>query len=257
MYAQDKYIAPHVGYSIGLPGTTATESLDDSIFNTKTLGEGAGLNAGLSFGVLIEDGVGVDFNFSYQNNLGESVKNSYSYLDFGNGNPVTVTVIDLETYNTWSVQFTPSLRFEKEDAEVRPFAQVGPSVVYSKIMVQYKTTQGASSTIREEDFEGSITIGGNAKAGVEFEIGDNVMLVLALQFNLAFSNPKSSKITKYSVDGEDKLNQLKTVEKETNYVKQGTFFNYKSDPDRPSEEPRERTDYSSVGFIFGLRFILD
>ena len=142
MYAQDKYITPYMGYSLGLPGTTEIESLDDSIFNTKTLGEGAGINAGLSFGLLIEDGVGVDFNFSYQNNLGETVKNTYSYLDISNGNPITVTVIDLDTYNTWSVQFTPSLRFEKEDAEVRPFAQVGPSVVYSKIMTQYKTTEG-------------------------------------------------------------------------------------------------------------------
>lgn len=260
-FSQDMYFTPYVGYGLGYPGITSMETVGDTgsvVFNTKTVGFGKGLNAGVSFGVLLEDGVGVDFAISYQNNLGQSLESESTTIIIGPGGmPVMGQSKEVQTFNAWSVQFTPSIRFEMDGADIKPFAQVGPSVLFSGFSITDEVTAGGNSMKSKEKYSHNITIGANAKAGVEFELSSNIMLVTALQFNMGYTSPASSEVTEYSVNGEDRLDDLTTAEKETNYEKEGKIDDFFGDPDEPSMDARMRYDYSSLGLIVGVKFLLD
>lgn len=256
--AQNYYLIPYVGYGFGLPGNNGLETMGDTsttTFKTKNIGLGGGINVGASFGVIIDDGVGVDFSLAYQNNLGQSLESTNMALVFGPGGVTFEENKTVQKFNAWSVQFTPSLRFEKEKADIKPFAQIGPSLIISGFKVTDTEEQGDDSMERIEKYSTNVTIGANAKAGVEFELTRDIFLVTALQVNLGYTSPGKSEITKFEVNGTDMMDQLDTRDRETNYEKEGDLFN--NDPDQPSVSPRFRYDYSALGLIVGIKIILD
>lgn len=136
-FAQDLYIKPYVGYGIGYPGQTNYEVEGDTARTTytkKNVQMGAGLSAGASFGILFDDGFGIDFDLAYQNNFGQDFTSSYTDIGFDpmTGMPTWEENTSVNTFSSYSIRFTPSVHFELDRADIKPFVDLGPTLMYSK-----------------------------------------------------------------------------------------------------------------------------
>lgn len=70
------------------------------------------------------------------------------------------------------------------------------------------------------------------------------------------TNPSSSEIVVYELDGEDLIDNLNTADKEYIYEDEYTDTG-DYDPDEPTTAPRQHIDYSSVSLIAGVKILLD
>lgn len=262
-FAQDLYIKPYLGYGVGYPGETNYEVTQDTAeanYNHKAVQMGGGPRGGVSFGLLLDDGFGFDFDLSYQNNLGQEftdVSESYEFDPMtGNFNQVTET--DVYAVSSYSIRFTPSLHFELDRDGIKPFIDLGPTFMYSAFDTEVEMESSFGDIVSVEEFSSRITMGASGNLGVEFEIADDIFLSTALRFTMAQTNPSKSEITTYTIDGEDQLKDWDTSDKEFIYEKDFTRdFSDSDDPDEPTVLPAQRLDYSSVALIAGVKILLN
>lgn len=258
-YSQDSYFSVSVGYGLAMPGETGVEVVADTgfggTFTAKNLNLGGGISAQVSYGVPLSDNVHLDLALGYQNNLGSKLEDEDYFLDFDpNFNPIWTKSMTTTTYNTSSFRFAPTLRFMGE-GDVRPFGQVGPQFILASMKVKTETEAGSNSSLMEEKYNMTVSVGAAAAVGVEFEVADDLMFFAALNANLGFYSPTKSEVVTAEMNGQDVLSQWDTRDKETEYVKEYDA-SISQDPNEPDEMLRTRADYSSVGLKFGVRLIL-
>jgi len=250
-FAQDLYIKPYAGYGLGFNGEHSTIRETDSthrVFRGASLNHGAGVRGGLSVGVLFEDGLGLDFDLSYQNNLGQGV---------------TSTIYDIKEsllLYSYSIQFTPSLHFELDRASVKPYLDVGPSLLYSSFQYTSKrSSSGYGGTERTAVYEGNFTMGATSNLGLEFELSRHIFLNTAVRYVMAYSSPSRSELILAKNDGEDVLDDIRTYQRETEYVNEIRVpNNFQSlDYDSPYRTLKRKFNYSSISLLVGLKFVIN
>ncbi len=259
-FAQNSYFSLSAGYGLGFPGNQGAEADFDPGFNgttrTKIVNLGGGLNINASYGLPLSQNLHFDIGLGYQNNLGSSLKSTMFNQNIGPGGITFEEVTSTDSYNTWGVRLTPSLRFQGDCERFVPFAQVGPQLNLASMTISSEEKSQTSSLLIEEKYSARLSVGAFAALGVETEIADNIMLFATLSANVGYYSPAKSEIITYQEDGQDVLPQLTTREKETEYVKEVKDNGNPPNPDEPNESLRVRADYSALGFNLGVRIIL-
>lgn len=261
-YAQDNYFSFHAGYGIGLPGTTGYEQTGDTsaaIVNSKPLRLAGGINVGASFGILTRDNWGLDLGINYQNQFGQKFESVSTQLTVDeNFNPILVENTSVQTFKGYSIRFTPALRIQADSRDVNPYLSIGPSIVYSAFSSTTETTAGSNSNIVKENFSNTISFGGVATLGMEFEIDRDLFFFGALQYAGGYVTPSRSEITQAEVNGESMLDDMTTADKETEYVDPYTqTLNFGQDPDnQPTKAPRQTLSYNALNILVGIRIQL-
>lgn len=256
--AQDFYFNPVAGYGLNAPGEvsvmgdTATASIDN-------VNLGGGLNVGVSGGVMFEDYFGIEARLNYQNNFGYETVSLNSYPDPNTGQ--TMVAPATVSYHASSIRLAPLLFF-RMDESVAPYAKVGPVVQYSLLAMESEATNtsfgpnpSVQTTISETTFKNNISIGALGEAGVMFELDGDVFLNAGIAFTSMQVTPSSSEVTRYEVNGQDRLDDLSTNARETEYV-ESLDLNSSNDPDQPSQALKTWFNYSSFSLRVGVVFML-
>jgi hypothetical protein len=219
---------------------------------------GSGYMVTGSFGYMFTQHLGVDLGLRYQH--GKSYKTLDAQEDIIDGVVVEYSRYHNSSYGR-SIMATPSLVLTTGDGMFSPYLMAGP--VFGKTTVWTETENyelsdemaTESSEIRHEKASGGISIGISGTAGVRFRLTERVNLFGEVSFTGVNYYPKESEITKYTVNGEDKLSTLSVRDKKSVFVKRLT--SQTGDPAKSSDDPTEAlrysTPFSSVGFNVGVR----
>jgi opacity protein-like surface antigen len=255
--AQKNYIRPYVGYGIGVPGNQAFEfETDDNGFTDRSviLDLSGGLRAGAAFGFFFSENLGLELNLNYQNNLGQNLENTSSFMDFDG---TIITSSTSATFNSFSVNFAPLVHLQIQKSSLKPFLSVGPNIMLAGMSVNENITDNFGESEEETQFNPSVSLGFLGNAGVEIALADNLNLSLALQYQMAFYSPNSSEVVSYKINGENELSSLTTEEKETIYESEiSQSFDDPNNPDEPTTSLKTRLDFSSVNLVVGLVILL-
>lgn len=218
---------------------------------------GKGYTATGSFGYMFTQHLGVDLSFRYQH--GKSYKTLDADEDIIDGVVVEYSRYHNSSYGR-SIMATPSLVLTTGDGMFSPYLMAGP--VFGKTTVwteteSYELSEGMtteSSVITHEKASGGISIGVSGTAGVKFSLTERVNLFGEVSFTGMNYYPDESEITKYTVNGEDRLSTLTVRSKKSVFVKKRTTQT--GDPAESSDEPMKKmrysTPFSSVGFNVGV-----
>jgi len=126
----------------------------------------------------------------------------------------------------------------------------GKTMIYQD--VSYTMKNGTSGTTSvEAESHGSFTFGFTGALGYGFDLNDNMMLFGELQYIGLRIYGKTRTLTKYEINGKDQLGNMKTIQKETEYVDQ-VLKNDNTDMDKPFKSLKGAAPYSSFGLNIGL-----
>lgn len=255
LFAQDPYVSAYVGYGLGFPGETVTTTVGTDTISTSTVNKirlGGGINGGASFGIMIDDGVGFEFNVNYQLNPGNEYSESYemSFPD-GMGGVNKISQVSVVEVNSWSLRFTPSLRLEADMKDSKPFMTIGPAVSISSLTQNVSQTDILTGQIESEtSISGALSFGLSASVGYEFELDRDIYLTAAIQGNMGYFKPSKGEYTAYTINGQDVLGDLPGEDRSWEY---DTEISSTQD----NVLPAEIRDYSSINLLVGVRFVLD
>ncbi len=139
-----------------------------------------------------------------------------------------------------------------------PYARLGLIVgIINSVTRTYKYEY--ASTMRDfamkteykyKDY-GGVSIGVQAAAGGKFTFTDMFSMFAEIQVNGVSFAPKHGKITEYKEDGVDKLDDMKTKQKEWDYIKD--FDQNESIPDDdPDKKKKVNHPFGNVGLVIGV-----
>ena len=111
-------------------------------------------------------------------------------------------------------------------------------------------------TFREVNLTGGLSIGFMGAIGIEVPLGGSCKFFTELNFISQSWAPTKGKITKFTVDGIDKLSTLNTRQKETDYVSSYSYSSGQYDPNQPSKSLKTYLPMSSIGLNVGLHLML-
>jgi hypothetical protein len=118
--------------------------------------------------------------------------------------------------------FTPAIKFLTQKRDFTPYFLIGP--VFGKINYHRaldRSTEENSSVnteFRNTRFKGGISLGLRGAVGVSVVLNKKISLFTEIAFMGMNYYPKESEITRYIINGEDKLNSLTGNVRKTNYV---------------------------------------
>ncbi len=253
-YSQSKYINIQAGYGLGTPGFSTTVSnpnMFGEVISVKSVQLAGGLNAGVGFGLINKKNWGVDFNFAYQNQLGQEFVTKLA----ANNSRLAQTIT--ETFYSTSFRFSPALRIQVEKSNFTPFLSIGPSILYSSFLVETEFENSFAISLIEEEFTNGFSFGAVACIGIEKQIRQKVFIYAAVQYAAAYISPTRSDIVKFEVDNVSRLDDLTYSEKETIYEKSYSVRNEQSsqNPLASTVRARQTFSYSAVNVVFGIRRI--
>lgn len=260
LIAQKIYLTIGSGYGIGMGSLAANEYtyeqkssgnvLESTKFVDLTLGKG--INIGGSVGYVFNKNIGVELGASYLIGGSTSFSHSYSYP----------TYTDDFSYKVSSNMFkiNPALVISAGFEVLNPYLKlgliVGKGSMNTEIGRTYKSLNYNASIILHEIVKdkGGFAIGYNTAIGLSYNMGDHFAVFGELNMvNLSYT-PTKGEIVSYTIDGEDKLSELKTNEKEYEYVDSYTYnSSVNESTSTPSKQLKNRLSFGSIGLNLGVR----
>jgi hypothetical protein len=204
------YIKGYLDYGLASPNSFKGVSnlTANSVFKTTQKGWGQGLKVGIGGAYIINDFVNLGLDIDYF--LSPKIESSAS---IGSAQVSTI-------FNGQIVAFTPNITFKAiQNADFYPYSRVGITVAMPFGMTNTVNTVSGSTAVKSiNTFKSSPALGYIAALGVRKSLSPGLKLFMELQANNLTIQPKSSSITTYLVNGEDKLPQLTVAQKETVYT---------------------------------------
>lgn len=155
--------------------------------------------------------------------------------------------------------FSPLLKLTAGDGLIRPYLMAGPvfgKVDFSRDHKSMDVDEGVtSSTNTSRQYSGGLAKGARGVAGLEFAIKNSFSLFAEVVITGMNYYPKKSEVTRYEIDGEDRLNTLTTKQRKVNFVERVTRDTdgpIASD-DEPDQQPRISIPLSSVSANIGVK----
>jgi hypothetical protein len=247
-FAQGLFITVNAGYSLG-SGTANLGSNTKSIGTIQTYDGvygtyGEGFKFGGSAGYMFSDYLGAELGLSYW--LGKTFEVSYSY-EYGS--------VDRGGQKTTGSGFVavPSILLSANMKTINPYARLG--VVLGLLRVKRESTYtlspgGTYETTEEETGNLAFGFAGALGIAIPKEGAVEVFAELSLQ-SLSYA-PSQSEVTKYTVNGEDRLASLQY--KVTEYKE--SFTRDTSAPLPSNIGQAVRRPFSSIGIVVGARINL-
>ena len=144
--------------------------------------------------------------------------------------------------------------------KINPYARFGLQIGVLPYMVS-KYSQDNSSTNPPmskkiyNDYYGGIALGYTAAGGVTFKFTDLISFYVEIQFAHSTWSPNHSQVVKYTVNGEDRLSELTTWQKQADFVWEKNV-NGTVDITQPRQELRTTYPFSTASINLGLKFRL-
>src|SRR5688500_3267398 len=213
---------------------------------------GAGINASAAFTYTLSENIGIELGISYLSGKEYSTSASYTDLQF---DQLVALYREHETSKSRGILFTPALKFITQQRIFTPYFLVGP--VFGKInfrreLERYREEGGAVSTeFRTTKFTGGVSIGLRGAVGVTVIVTKKVSLFSEIGFTGMNYYPKESEITRYVIDGENKIDNLTVNVRKTLFVDKVESDSQNTDDNTPNRSVRVPVAMSSMSANIG------
>lgn len=279
--AQKLYFKVNTGYnlSVGKSFEPFTDSRSirngDAEISSSSVVKGASLGKGLDFGFT----AGYKFNENMSFELGVSYllggkinTENYSESNYSNGNDDYFNIYESKTeFKANMLKINPSVCFNLGIGKIDPYLRVGVLIGVGKVFYSDEdfnsrledifdgssnsTQIQQSSSIREHEFNGGVAFGYNAGLGVIYQLNDNLSLFGELNFTSISYSPTKGEMTRYEVDGEDRLSELSTSRKEIEFEDEFSQNSLEAeDEDQAGKSLKVSFPFSTIGLNVGVVF---
>lgn len=180
---------------------------------------GAGLNLTGAFGYTLSENIGVELGISYS--TGKEFTTVSDYTDIRQEVLKSFTH-ESETSKSRAILFTPMLKFLTHKRNFTPYFLIGPvlgKINFHRAMARSIDADGITTAeFRNTKFKGGISIGLRGAVGVSVVLNRKLSFFSEITFTGLNYYPKESEITRYTINGEDKLSTLTPNIRKTVYV---------------------------------------
>jgi opacity protein-like surface antigen len=247
------YIQLHGGYGLqtnpfGGEGNTEkaqSESSFDPLTTTtyKKGGYGKGINVGITFGKEMSENIALELGASYFLGSKQTINtftNSFGYEK----NELSATIINI----------VPSLVIKTSNEDgANLYAKFGPAIgIGGKIKTKNEKKLGTDIAIAEGETSKGISIGIQSALGLDYPVSDKLSIIAELNFRDQKLAPKEGSVTKYTINGQDRLSSLSVSDKQIEFVNELTS-NDNADDNKPTKQLKQYSSLSSLGLNIGIR----
>ena len=207
---------------------------------------GQGIVPALKFGYMFNDYWGFEMGMSYLMGSELTVYENYNPGMYDSYAEV------IKTKSTM-IRFSPQLVF-KTDMGI--YSRIGFVIPVGGKTMAYRTVDveamGATSkTVVDIENHGAFTTGFTGAFGYGYDLNDNLTIFGEMEYiGLRFYS-KTATVTKYEVEGTDKLGDLKTIQKETVYVDEVKATDNQN-VDEAFKALKSTSPYSAFGINIGI-----
>lgn len=214
---------------------------------------GKGIQPGIIIGYMFNKNIGAELGVSYL--LGGKIESKDEYHDFI-GTEIRETML-----KGTMLRFTPALKMTVGDGNVKPYMRAGLVIgALGKIKVTETETEtgeyASGNEEREYEYKGGISLGFSGALGADFMLSDNIGLFAELGVITQSWAPKKGELTKYEVDGVDKLGEMDTYDKEIEFVDSYSESSGSVDENSPMKRLKMYFPFSSFSINVGIRIAL-
>ena len=220
-----------------------------------SLGEGLklGLDIDLEATENVMVGVGVGYSLGFEKEIGKVVNN---YDDPWLSNDEE-TKTSSTKFKTSFIPLSLTLKVKKTIGSLTPYAGFGPTFAIGAKSIGKRDVETVDGTKYYTEWEVSykLGIGFHGIIGVEYGLSDNLACFLQARVDQISLKLDKSKITKFTVNGQDKLNEAypTTSDKETEYVDEYTYDStVPPDPNSPIKQLTSTYPANSVTLALGI-----
>jgi len=198
-------------------------------------------------------GFGVGYSLGFEKEVSKEVDN-YDSPWIPNDEE---TKTESEKMKTSFIPLSLTLKVKKTIGSLTPYAGFGPTFAIGAKSIGKSDKEALDGTkyYTEEEISYKLGIGFHGIVGIEYGLSDNLACFLQARVDQISLKLDKSKITKYTVNGQDKLNEAypTTSDKETEYVDEYTYDSTATpDPNSPSKELTSTSPANSVTLALGI-----
>jgi len=251
--------------------TSYTSTSINQNYTIKTVkdGLGMGIRAGAGIGIVLNDFI--NLGLDAENYFGTPIKsNNLYYYDNQNGN--------VSIYNT-NIDYRANILMVSPNITFKALSQPN-FFIYNRLSIKAgvmtKITEKTNSKDNERyvdnpdvnpnpsdhitnfkqnfEYKGGVPIGFSAAIGFQLKMSEKIRFFTELEFTQLTYNPKKRVMTLW-VNNDGSTVDLKTLDKiqvETEYKKNYTVLDGKTDNNAPNPAPTLRMPFSSIGLGIGL-----
>lgn len=245
-FAQSSF---YVSLGVGAGWCTArTYDLANTATKANPVGLGKGFAPVLRAGIKVNDFMAVELGIAYR--MGFNTKVNYESSSSVKSSGTT----GWDKYSGGMLQLVPAIVIQPDFdlGSISPYARVGVLIgIIPNIKDKFEQTSGSNTVTGVIKYTGGVSIGGSAAIGCDFDLSDMLALYVEIYYDAMAYSPTKSKVTKFTVNGEDKLGSLTTKQKQTKFVKDLT--GYTPADDSPTQALKNSYPFNNVGLNFGVK----
>lgn len=260
--SQKFYVTLQAGYAIGVDGEEYyydyyKERTSETYATSKSLSFNSGLKGGLRAGWIFNNRMGFDADLIYTKGVKEISYLSTVVSQNGGSNKDRFDVNLLWNANTFS--FKPALRIEAGKKSIT-YLRVGPSInrisITEVLTAKASGANGIETQEMETEFATTWALGAFFELGFEFQFNETMKVMTSVSYDAASFRPKSSEVVMYNENGEDRLSDLLTYQKEMVYVDE-VNLSTPVYPTVPYESNKVKLGFSAISVNIGLKLDLN
>ena len=249
LFAQKHYMSINGSYNFGM-GTQSlhyfdfysyTNVNDVLTFEQNFVSLGKGFSAGLNYGYMFTDNIGVDLGVSFL--LSDKAKAKDIY-------PVGTTDYFLSSKMGHIV---PSAVFATSFQKVNPYAKIGPIIGYGFVEYEKNINDSAYMSKTIMKLNGGISLGLSSELGVKYKISEQISIFGQMSVNALTYSPNKGEVTKATYNEADILPDMQRYEREIEYVNSYSFNeNAAIDYTQPRKVLKQHLPFGSIGVNAGI-----
>jgi hypothetical protein len=252
------YSLPLISHPIGSTNVSNTNSNGIETRKVETIFSrlGSGINGGFVIGYAISNFVAVEVGANYIHTFKHQL---FSFRSYNND---VLRSDSKHNIRSSVVNIMPGLRFYNQFGENEIFFRMAPIIGVTNLYIErVERDYGTKPKIVEQSstLNGGLSYGMFMSGGYTRFVAKNLGISLELFSNLQNYSPRKLEITRYVVDGNDGLSDLKKSQRELEFSNEVTFTTSPIIPndDGPSKSIKYRNmSYllSGVGLQIGLHY---
>lgn len=276
--AQGFYILGSAGYSFGMNAKgdgyynnnyKEVRDFQNNVFTTELTRESVpfSMGKGVSFDVLagykFNEFIGAEIGTSFL--LGgktEWVNEGLYDQTSSTGEKVTSVFRTNESAQSQMWRITPMIVFHGGgQGNLNPYLKFGPVLGFGSFTIdsdEYSSRTGGagyeSNTEKSRKYSGGMAFGFSGVIGVDYAINERMAIFGEVRYIGMSYSPKESKLTKYTVNGNDNLDNQNVAYKDHQYVDKLETDLTQQNPDEPSVILKKTFNMSSLGFNVGVKY---
>jgi len=273
IFSQKLYITGYAGYGIGVQkdyynfsdlNYYATPDTSYSHYMRKLVKEsfGTGYRFGGSLGTKISGNISFEMGMEYfKSKPVEFVSTARFTYDYSSTYYVRITDTYLVTGKM--IQLSPSLVFEKEFKNIKPFLKLGGIIGFiymeedyngylTNTIPEYSNVERMQSIFK---YKRNTSFGYLIAGGCNYKLMKDFYVFLEARYNNIAYVPEEAEYTKFIENGHNTLSTLSTSERYYEYVDE-YYDTGKDNPSSKTSNLKSRYSFGSLSLLVGLRLDL-